>query len=152
MPLSTLNSFRRQMKWTMQNTKLNSLKPRLNTKSQSLSGSLFFPTRIYDFWNCTTTFYQNMWCKLVRRVGKGHRLFVSCSCPEGAERLYKPWNGSRVGATAVRSKSCTHGFTADAFGNFFPPNLLWQARKTWQERTWSAQRGIQVFLNAVSWN
>ena len=35
--------------------KLNSPKPRLNTKSQSLSGSSFFNTQNCECWSCTTT-------------------------------------------------------------------------------------------------
>ena len=49
----------------------------------------------------------------------------------------------------LRWKDCTDSFNADPV-EFFSPNVLWQAQKTWQEKAWSFQRGVQVFGNAVS--
>ena len=51
----TVNCSKRQIMWTNHCMKLNSPKHRLNTKSQSLSGSSFFNTQICEYWSCTTT-------------------------------------------------------------------------------------------------
>ena len=48
----------------------------------------------------------------------------------------------------LRSKECTDSFTADAVA-IFPQKCCDNQKKTWQETTWTLQRGVQMHTYAL---
>ena len=103
--------------WTIHCWKLNSPKHRLNTKSQSLSGSSFFNTQNAFFsahvGAVLHLLQQILWCKQVRRVGNGHSIAVTWCCREWAGRLYQTWNKSTMVEVAIK-------WLCWCCSNFFP--------------------------------
>ena len=99
--------------------KVSSPKHRLNTKSQSLSGSSFFNTQNFECWGCTTTFFTKVW-----NVNKFKELELDTGSLYLAVAEKEVENCIRSEKKAeweqLRSKGCTKSFLADAVGNFFP--------------------------------